>query len=342
MKAIWVSSLLIWSLLFTARASANDITTAVVLDPVQTDLWQRLQGQLSDTPLRILREHAAEGSPLERAFVAARRHSASIVVWFVEQRAWQVSVLDVGRSRLVERTIGPGESNEVMARSARTEAAAFVVRAAIEEILEGREIGRPVVSPATARPAARSAIRPPVRSASSARPHFGLSLLSGYHGVADGIAVRHGPLFGARFDSRQLFAETYAFVSTGSRFDSRGFSLDIWHYDLRAKLGTYLCCKVPFGVTAALVIGPGLYRRVTRVVPAGYVSEEASAQASLFLGAALGGDVRLSAAGARLRLALTAEMPTAQRELVVTDGSFALATAWPVQVGVQASLLLPL
>jgi hypothetical protein len=319
----------------TATARAEQTVTVLVLEPVQPDMLQRVQGQLADKAAKVEAVQSLGRTAVERAFRAAERRGAALVVWFTSPPKVTVSVLDVRQKRLIERDVPPPRAGEVMAQSARDEAAAFIVRGAVDDFNEGRSVGRPVEPPP---PEAEPCPAVPALAPAPPRWH----VLGGTYFAADGLALLRGPELGLvlRRTSYSWGASVrHSFTSTVER---AGFSLDVTRYDLRA-FGEYKFFATPqVELSVGAELGPSLHSRTTRSVPDGYVVAPSSLQPDLFLGIFGAASFRLTRSGVRLRAALGLEATPGDRQLLVRGRAEPLDDAWPVQPRAQLSGLFPL
>ena len=317
--------------LCSAPSRAEQAVTVLVLQPVEADMLQRVQGQLADKSARVLAVQAVGRTPVERAFRAARQHGAALVVWFSDERGFAVNVLDVRRSRLVERAVPPPQSGEVMGRSARDEAAAFIVRGAVEDIGEGRSVGRPVAPPPPPQLEPKPCPAAPQLAPVPAR----------FHALADGLATLRGPELGLLHRRPHFTWAVLGRLSYASTLERAGFSLDVARYDLRA-LGSYaLISSRLVELAGGVAFGPSLHRRATRAVPDGFLVAPSSLEPDLFLGVFGAAAFQLAPSGVRLRVALGIEAGLGERDLLVQGRGEPLESAWPVQPFAQLSLVFP-
>lgn len=332
--ALALSALLL-SCLLSATAHAEQAVTVLVLEPVQPDMLQRVQGQLADKAVKVTAVRATGKTAVERAFHAARQRGAALVVWFSRTPVFAVSVLDVRRQRLVEREVPAPQSGEVMAQSARDEAAAFIVRGAVDDITEGRSVGRPVVPPPVeSKPCP---VAPLLAPAPPAWHLFGGTFL-----VGDGLAILYGPELGVLLRRSRLSFGVSVRYSFASTVDRAGFSLDVTRYDLRASAAYTMLATSRVELSAGAELGPSLHWRVTRSVPDGYVVAPSSLAPDLFVGVFGAATFRLTSNGVRLRAALGIEATAGDRELLVRGRAEPLDTAWPLQPRAQLSAIFPL
>jgi hypothetical protein len=318
----------------TARAEQPTVTL-LVLEPVQPDMLQRVQGQLADKAAKVEAVQGSGKTPVERAFRAAEQRGAALVVWFSSRPKVTVSVLDVRQKRLIERDVPAPRAGEVMAQSARDEAAAFIVRGAVDDFNEGRSVGRPVQAPP---PEPEPCPAVPMLAPAPPRWH----LLGGTYVAADGLALLRGPELGLLVRRTSFSFGAAVRHSFSSTVDRSGFSLDVARYDLRV-LGEYKFFARPeVELSLAAELGPSLHERSTRSVPNGYVVAPSSLQPNLFVGVFGAATFRVTRTGVRLRAALGLEATPGDRELLVRGRAEPLDSAWPVQPQAQLSGLFPL
>jgi hypothetical protein len=323
--------------LISAPARAEQTVTVLVLEPVQPDMLQRVQGQLADKAARVQAVQGSGKTAVEGAFRAAEEHGAALVVWFTSPPKVTVSVLDVRQKRLIERDVPPPRAGEVMAQSARDEAAAFIVRGAVDDFNEGRSVGRPVEAPPP-----EPQFRPDEVMLGPAPVPPRWHVLGGAYAVADGLALLRGPELGLYVRGPRLNFGASLRHSFSSMVERSGFSLDVSRSDLRAfgEYRFFATSRVDLAVGAEL--GPSLHQRTTRSVPDGYVVAPRSLQPDLFLRVFGAATFRLTRNGVRLRAALGLEATPGDRELLVRGRAQPLDSAWPVQPHAQLSGLFPL
>jgi len=331
--ALALSALLLC--LVSATARAEQTVSVLVLEPVRPDMLQRVQGQLADKAARVEAVRSSGKTAVERAFRAAEQRGAVLVVWFTSPPRLTVSVLDVRQKRLIERDVPPPRAGEVMAQSARDEAAAFIVRGAVDDFNEGRNVGRPV-EPPSREPQPCPAV--PMLAPAPPRWH----LLGGTYFVADGLVLLRGPELGLVLRSSSLTWGASVRHSFASTVERAGFSLDVTRYDLRVFGAYTLLARSRVELSLAAALGPSLHERRTRSVPEGYVVAPSSIEPDLFLGMFGAAAFRLTPSGVRLRAALGVEATAGDRRLLVRGRTAPLDSAWPAQPQAQLSLLFPL
>lgn len=314
---------------------AESAALVLVLQPVAPDMLQRVQGQLADKLVTVSAVRAPGRTAIERAFRAARAQGAALVVWFDPEPRVTVNVLDVRRSRLIERPVAAAASGEIMARSARDEAAAFMVRSALEDIDEGRNVGRAVAPPPLA-----PAPCPPALAPLLPAPRW--FVLGGGYLIGDGLSTLRGVGLGVLTRQSHFGWGVATRIAYATAFERDGFDLDVARYDLRL-FGTYPAIsneRVELGL--GLSLGPALHRRTTRTVPAGYAVAPPSTQPDVFLGALAAASFRLTRSGVALRVALGLEAGLGDRALLAQRRREALDSAWPLQPGLDLALVFPL
>lgn len=146
-------SILVLALLCSvpSAAAANNPAMGVVVRVAQESdlrLLSRIEGQIADLEIRLVRHRSVALEPSSRARFArardlARTHKARIVVWFAPAgaNAVQVFVADPGRDSLFARRVATADG------SARAEAVAIVVRSALQALAQGGRIGVRVEEP---------------------------------------------------------------------------------------------------------------------------------------------------------------------------------------------------
>jgi hypothetical protein len=175
-----------------ARAQAP-LTVVIVADATAAPVVERIEGQLADLPVVLVRADAdttaTHATDLGRANAIARAHVADAVVWFGRDgEAWIVSVADARGGRILVREVG---ADGAMSASAALEAAAMVVRTAVRGLAAGGEIGvaasppppPPVDEPAVVAP-------PPIASRTTTQPFAALGWIAALDG--DAAAGHHG------------------------------------------------------------------------------------------------------------------------------------------------------
>jgi hypothetical protein len=199
------------------RASADDFVVTLWLRPDAKDagLAQRVRGQVSDLPIRLIEteEPGAEAPMSQQLDVAdsiARQQGARVVVWFapLDPRAPRpgllVVVAEAARGRVLVRRVEseaarPAAGGPADFDSATLEAAALIVRTALRGLAEGAVIGldrsevtgpaaKPAPLPPLLRPATVMVVPRPLPPTAPARWIAAV----GWHADYDGQAIQQG------------------------------------------------------------------------------------------------------------------------------------------------------
>jgi hypothetical protein len=211
----------------------------VWLETASAEMEQRVEGQLSDTNWRLAPHSAQAGKTrLAQAFGAARQRGARAVAWVESDAALlELYILDVQRSRLSRREIPTTE--DPTQRSATLETVALIVRATLQSIEAGAEVGDQVVEPAA--PAPPLPLEPRPRPDVPPRADDEGALDEGAAGWARfGVSVAHnlGSVFagaalggGAQFDALRVGASLRASLPQHAAFslgDGTRGELELW------------------------------------------------------------------------------------------------------------------
>jgi hypothetical protein len=254
---------LLAALFATTPVRAEDFVAILWLRSPARDalLAQRVRGQLSDRPVRLI-EHPEPsddpslGAELDAADRMARDNPARAVVWFASTgpNASQLLVIvaEPAGGRVLVRRVDAALPSALTGGaagaldSATLETAALIVRTALEGLAAGAVIGLerkdvappPAPAPVAAPPALPSA--PPAeraRTAASSR-HWGLSL--GWRAMFDGEAIQQGLAARAHYAFSRL---SIGFLAT----QSLGADLVDDYATLRVSMHTF---GASFGVAA--------------------------------------------------------------------------------------------
>ncbi|MCB9573457.1 MAG: hypothetical protein H6709_15365 [Kofleriaceae bacterium] len=123
-----------------ARAGAIAVVLVERADVDDDALVDRVEGQVSDLDVTLVRELGEVGAGAGRAELDAARtiagpHGARVVVWFTgDGDGWLVHVAEPDAARVLVRRV---EAHGDLAGSAAAEAVALVVRAAVRAIVRG-------------------------------------------------------------------------------------------------------------------------------------------------------------------------------------------------------------
>jgi hypothetical protein len=285
------------ALAWPAPAHAEDFVAALWLAPGagQERLSQRVRGQLSDLPVRlvVVNEPGTEaplGAQLEAADALARRQGARAVVWFAPldpqapRAGLLVVVAEAARGRVLIRRIEAGAAAGD-GDSATLEAAALVVRTALRGLSEGAEIGltRAEVAPAPPPPppaAKTAAPAAPPQPASRGR----LLAAVGWHLTYDGQAAQQGLSGHVGYTFGRWTVGLAAAPSLGAELRDARSTVHLARHafgafgEVAAALGEQV--SLGAGVSAGAVLFP----RSTGATAAGIAPDEASANPTVFAG----------------------------------------------------------
>jgi len=252
--------------------------TAVILEPVDPALLERVQGQTSDLEWRLDR---AEGpAELPRALEVARGARVDAVIWFVasDDGSVRVHVFDARAHRQLERSVSP-PAEERLASSTTAELSAFIVRSSLQAIAAGRIIGEPVKTPIP-KPVAprRASPEPPVRPGSDRAG----SVDAGGFAVAQGASnvVDLGFWLGVGFEWSRFMGGLSASTTGQTTTSFERATLGLQRQQLTALAGVRWLDTETLELWARLGFGLLLYRRETSSVDVGLAPTPASVTVS--------------------------------------------------------------
>jgi hypothetical protein len=253
---VCLGALLLWVL------PASGATFRVLLRIEDEDglkLAQRIEGQASDLAVEITAIAATKFEPtidaqLRAADLLAAEHNAQAVVWWDRARpdstptgaGWRLYILHLGRGRVLVRSLGQG-ADQTHADSAILEEAALVVRATLQALLAGAEVGvqrsvveRPAAPPRKPEPS-RDAGRD--HAASRAAPELAsaagvFAVDAGWQIALDGISAwgQRGPtLSGGRSGAEWLVGLTLA-ASLGADLESGPVTLRLARHSATGRI----------------------------------------------------------------------------------------------------------
>ncbi len=304
---------LVWLAVLVASLSARPGLALAqpltwLLDPgVPADTRERIVGQTSDLPFVLLPPGApgdprgVEGDPLGRAARLALGTQARVVVWTTEREGGlEVTIVDLAARRVLVREVPASGPRE---HSAALETVGVIVRAALQALAEGGEIGvaTPPVSQPPAPPAetaqevvaaqqAEPAAAP--RSESTRRSEVMLGAGLGLRFVVDdGPAFEGSGSLAWRYGRLWLGATVHA--STRQRVRAAPAAISVAHAGAWLEAGVVAFERGAFALLPMGSLGVGRVRRETTRVADGFVGTGSRAHLDLRVGA-----------GLRLRLAL--------------------------------------
>jgi hypothetical protein len=305
---------LVWLAVLVASLSARPGLALAqpltwLLDPgVPADTRERIVGQTSDLPFVLLPPGApgdprgVQGDPLGRAARLALGTQARVVVWTTEREGGlEVTIVDLAARRVLVREVPASGPRE---HSAALETVGVIVRAALQALAEGGEIGvaTPPVSQPPAPPAetaqevvaaqqAEPAAAP--RSESTRRSEVMLGAGLGLRFVVD-----DGPAFegsGSHWPGATGgcgWARRYT-PARGSGCGRPTAAISVAHAGAWLEAGVVAFERGAFALLPMGSLGVGRVRRETTRVADGFVGTGSRAHLDLRVGA-----------GLRLRLAL--------------------------------------
>jgi hypothetical protein len=298
------------ALLLLLAAPANGATFRVLVrtgDQDGRNLAQRIQGQASDLEVDIAVVGASGLEPavdaqLRAADRLAAAHHAQAVIWLDRGTqttgGWHLYVLYPGRDRVLVRRLGQG-THASRADSAVLEEAALVVRATLQALVAGDEIGveRSVVEEEAAprqhiRPSlaayGQAALRPaPAR----ARTDSAFSINAGWQIALDGISRwgQQGPTLGVNRGGGPWEVGLALAMSLGSELESGPATLRLARHVAAGRIG-YRTVASQWAFAVGAQFGVALFTRSTTSTAPGFVPS-----ADRIYGSLLGGpEVSLS------------------------------------------------
>jgi hypothetical protein len=268
----------------TATRAAADEPLGVVVRVAGADddaLLERVRGQTSDLAVTLtVWQGALEPSPAGRRRAARARaaaHGARVVVWFEPRRhGVRVLVADVQDGRLLARDVdgdvrGPG-------RTVLLEAAAQVVRSALESILDGQPLADSTAlgDAETPPPPDTTPPAPPPRPRARRwyLPRLSLGLAAAHEGAA--VAPLAAGRLGLSFGRVEPYLALDHFVAY-AHFDDADARLELSRVIAAAGARLWLSAPRPLGVVVAARAGAVLYGRHTlSVTPPAVATPDAS------------------------------------------------------------------
>jgi hypothetical protein len=282
-----------------------------LLDPgVPAETRERIVGQTSDLPFVLLPlgalaapQPAQQGDPLGRATRLAVGTDARVVVWTVEREGGiEVTIVDLEARRVLLREVPASGSHE---HSAALETVGVIVRAALQALAEGGEIGV-ATAPPTRPPMARVETPEAVvvdRVGEPVGGPLGEGPLRREIMLGAGLGLRFVVDDGPAFDGSgslalrygRLWLGTAVHASARQRVRAPTAAISVAHAGASLEAGVVAFERGAFALVPVVALSVGRVRRETTRVADGFVGTGSRAHL----------DVR-AGAGLRLRVALGA------------------------------------
>ncbi|WNG24816.1 hypothetical protein F0U62_12965 [Cystobacter fuscus] len=228
-----------------------------------TELAERLQGQLSDLPV-VLRVNPGPAPSTEAteqwrtAVSLAEQGPFRVVIWFHhEPEAIVVHVAEPATRRLLVRRVQV-ETHRRKGRSAAAEAAALIVRSALKALVAGSPVGdvvEEVPDPPALEPPPPPPAPAPVSSTAPAREGWGVSV--GWQGtlVGAGPLGQHGAQLGVGWEGARLRARVLLLASLPTPLSDEYTRVSLSRHALGAGVDATVVSTEHFRLGAGLEVG---------------------------------------------------------------------------------------
>ncbi|OJH33874.1 hypothetical protein [Cystobacter ferrugineus] len=243
--------------------------------PEDTELAERLQGQLSDLPvvLRVSPGPAPSTEAAEQwrtAVALAEQGPFRVVIWFHhEPEAIVVHVAEPATRRLLVRRVQV-ETHQRKGRSAAAEAAALIVRSALKALAAGSPVGDVVEElPEVPVPALEPSPSPPTPPPAPARAGWGVSVGWQSTLVGDGPLGQHGAQLGMGWEGARLRARVLLLASLPSPLSDEYTRVSLSRHGLGAGVDAAVVSTEHFRLGAGLEVGLAGHLRSTEALAPG-------------------------------------------------------------------------